>query len=92
MLKWTMLFLLNGRSCSLGGEPVLLDTVMARRDATPELTSHQNTGFGIRDSDSIQWGWGHSQQKPESPAQRAQCIGTHTAYINIHDLLEHVLS
>ena len=87
-----VLFLLNGRSCGLGGDPVLLDTMTARWDRTPELTSHPNTGFGIWDFDSIQWGCRHSQQKPESPAQRAQCIGAHTAYITIHDLLEHVSS
>lgn len=84
-----MLFLLNGRTCGLGGDPVLFDTVIARQDETCELTSHPNTGFGIWGFDSIQWGWGHSQQKPDSPAQRAQCIGTQTAYINIQDLLEH---
>lgn len=70
--------------------PVLLNKAMARWDGMPDLTFHQNSGFGIWDF--IQWGWGHAQQKEESLAQTAQCIGTHTAYINIHDLLEHTSS
>lgn len=32
---------------------------------------------------------GHAQQKPDLPSQSTQYIGTHTAYVKIHDLLEH---